>query len=570
MMTDHRLQRRNLRRTLFAGLLGLVGLAILLAAYSGYFHSSFHFDDSHVIENNVYIRSLKNAPQFFASAATTSSLPANSNYRPLVTLSLAIDYWLGQNSGPPNPLQFHVTQFILLVFLGVLLFFFFRHLVRSHAWRDEIALLASLVFCVHTVNTETLNIISSRSELLSALGILGAFLIYFYSSLGKRYFLYLLPMMLGALAKPPAVMFAPLLFVYVFLFETHDKPGRFFLSLKKTWPAFAGGFLLFVFVTRMEHPEAVYSTLSRWDYALNQPFVWFRYFSLFFIPVGLTADSDWKLLDHWYDTRFFAGLFLIGVLSSTAWLMSRRTALRPAAFGLAWFLLALLPASSFFPLAEITNEHRVFFPYIGLSLACVYGVVESLKKRPVCLLCLSLLITGGLAWGTYERNKVWRTEETLWYDVTLKSPTNGRALMNYGLTQMSQGKYRRAKEYFERALVFNPFYAALEINLGIVNSSLGDLQTAETHFQRALSLQPRFAEGHYFYGQWLNQQGRAFEAITHLETAVAISPALASARSLLMRLYATQGLEQKLQALVRQSLALWPEDPVAKSYLKKP
>jgi len=57
---------------------------------------------------------------------------------------------------------------------------------------------------------------------------------------------------------------------------------------------------------------------------------------------------------------------------------------------------------------------------------------------------------------------VWHNEETLWYDVTLKSPQNGRGLMNYGLTQMEKGDYVRALNYFTRALEFSPDYYVLE------------------------------------------------------------------------------------------------------------
>ena len=74
---------------------------------------------------------------------------------------------------------------------------------------------------------------------------------------------------------------------------------------------------------------------------------------------------------------------------------------------------------------------------------------------------------GGLAWGAHERNKVWHTEESLWYDVTVNSPRNGRGLMNYGLTQMELGRYEAALDYFNRAAVLNPNYYTLEVNLGM-------------------------------------------------------------------------------------------------------
>lgn len=79
-------------------------------------------------------------------------------------------------------------------------------------------------------------------------------------------------------------------------------------------------------------------------------------------------------MEHWYDTRFFAGLVLITCLAHLVWTCSQTLMWRPVAYGIVWFGLALLPSSSLFPLAEVANDHRLFFPYVGLSLAVVWGV----------------------------------------------------------------------------------------------------------------------------------------------------------------------------------------------------
>src|SRR5436190_20704642 len=94
--------------------LGCFGL--ILAAYSNFFHNAFHFDDSHVLETNLYVRSLTNAPRFFTDASTFSSLPANATYRPLTTLSLAVDYAL---AGGLRPAVYHASQLFFLVVLWV-------------------------------------------------------------------------------------------------------------------------------------------------------------------------------------------------------------------------------------------------------------------------------------------------------------------------------------------------------------------------------------------------------------------------------------------------------------------
>ncbi len=44
-----------------------VALLVTIASYANHFHNAFHFDDSHAIENNAYVRSIRNIPLFFTS-----------------------------------------------------------------------------------------------------------------------------------------------------------------------------------------------------------------------------------------------------------------------------------------------------------------------------------------------------------------------------------------------------------------------------------------------------------------------------------------------------------------------
>jgi tetratricopeptide (TPR) repeat protein len=564
----------------------LLCAGLLFLSYSDYFHNSFHFDDSHVVEENLHIRSLDNLSRFFTSASTGTSLPINAVYRPLVPVTLAMDYRLG---GGLDPWQFHVTQFALLAILGALLVPFYLHLIGNPArrwWYRYLALFMATLFCLHTTNTETLNIISHRSELLSAIGVISAFLLFFSASRGLSSYSCLIPMGIGALAKLPALIFAPISLVYALFYENQlslreigrpcnwPQVGR---SLLRTAPIFLVALGLFLFIRAMRHPEVELATTGRLEYLITQPFVWLHYVRLYFVPVGLTADTDWRVLEHWYDTRFFAGLLLVALLVGLTWLSSRSERGRPIAFGLSWFMLALLPSSSVIPLAEVSNEHRIFLPYIGLTLAtCWAGVLllQSLMNRRLLgsrgiavLACVvSVCLLAGHTLGTHQRNKTWRTEETLWLDVTRKSPSNGRALMNYGLTQMSQGKYERALEYFERATLHNPNYSTLEINLGIVRGELGDVERAEAHFFRALELAPRYHLAFYYYARWLIDQKRGPEARAHLERAVKLSPGNPISSHLLMDVYAAAGQTEELRSLVDRVLMINPGDAAARSY----
>ncbi len=508
-------------------------IALIAAAYANSFSNAFHFDDSHVIENNLYLRSLANVPRFFTDAHTFSSLPQNATYRPLVTLSLALDY----ARGGLNPRPFHETQILLLLITGAMLVAFFFPITGR--WP---ALFAATFFCVHTANTETMNLISARSELLSTIGLLGSFLLYQRSPFARRTLLYLIPLIIGALAKAPLVVFAPLLFAYALLIE-RQPPRR---ALRIALPSLIVGIALLAFLNRMNAPEWVGGGGSAIHYAMTQPFVWLHYARLFILPIGLTADSDWTSFAHWYDTRAVAGYAFLALLAYAI-----RKAKPEASFGLIWFAIALIPTSSFFPLAEVVNEHRIFFAYIGLVLA----VAALIPARALAI--VSIIVLTAHAIGTHERNKVWRTEETLWRDVIAKSPANGRAWMNYGLTQMARANYPAAKESFEHAATLTPNYSTLEINLGIVASATGDQASAERHFQRALALNPD-ASSHFFYARWLVAQARAPEAIPHLQRALTLSPALADARSLLLRLLSASGDERAANAFAAETRTIDP------------
>ncbi len=497
-------------------------MILFLAAYANSLDNSFHFDDSHVIESNAYLRSLRNVPLFFKDAHTFSSLPQNSTYRPLVTLSLALDYARGHGLAPR---QFHITQIALMLLTGVLLVVFFIPIAGE--WP---ALFAAALFCLHTANTETLNLISARSELISTIGLVATFILYQRSPFARRTLLYLIPLAIGALAKAPLVVFAPLLFVYAIAIEKKSWREALRISL----PPLILGIVLLVFLNSMNAPEWQSGGGSRYRYLITQPFIWLHYFRLFFLPAGLTADTDWTTFDHWYDTRAVAGYLFLVLLA--VWMIRsfRRDETRAVTFGIAWFAIALIP-TSIFPLAEVANEHRIFFAYIGMVLAVVMWIESHTAAMPrAWLMAGGVCVLLALAIGTRVRNETWKTEESLWADVVAKSPMNGRAWMNFGLTQMAKGDYKGAKASFDRAAIYVPYYSVLHINYGIVEGQLGDQPAAEREFRRALELNPD-ASSHFFFARWLVEQGRGPQALPHLRQALRMSPALELARSLLLR-----------------------------------
>lgn len=560
---------------------------LTLAAYSNSFHNSFHFDDAHTIANNLFIRNIANIPLFFKDSTTFSSLPTNQSYRPVVSATLAIDYWLG--NGLDDTFYFHLSMFIVFIIQGILMVFLYRRVFDCAARRQAnifMALLAVGWYLVHPANAETINYIISRSDSFSAMFIVLCFVMYGTSRICRTWHLYLLPLGLGMLTKPIACIFPVLLLFYIFLLEQQTSLPKLFSrnglrrlgeALKKTLPACVFTLGMLLLIKFMEPPTWTPGGASLFRYVITQPWVMLHYFLSFFLPVSLSADTDLSPFQSTADVRFFAGLLFLAVMLAAAVLTSTKRKLRPVCFGILWFFLTLLP-TSLIPLAEVMNDHRVFLPYIGLMLSVSWSaflLFDYCRRRMPQRACnaaaavlAALLLTAG-AYGTHQRNEVWKTEETLWKDVTEKSPKNGRGLMNYGLSLMAKGDYAGAEHYFLKALALTPRYATLHINLGVLNGATGKLEEAERFFKKAMDLQPRYPEGYYHYALFLNKQKRHAEAAAHLKKTLDLAPAHMEARHQLMALYRSQGDRQNAAALARQTLAIAPADPQALKLLQE-
>jgi tetratricopeptide (TPR) repeat protein len=557
-------------------------LLITLATYYNHFNNSFHFDDFHTIVNNANIRSLKNIPRFFTDGSTMSVLPQNQAYRPVTVTSLAIDYWI---AGDNYASYFQASTFILFLLQGVLMIFLFLkvfNLSVSNSRNVFIALFAACWYMVHPANAETINYIIARADVQSTLFVLLAFVLYIYSSFCRKTYLYLLAVGIGALCKPPTVMFAPLLFCYVLFFgeqlgvtDLFKKTHRteILSVVKKTLPSFIFCAFMYLLIDRLTPKTWEPGGTAPLQYLITQPFVILHYFCEFFLPTSLSADSDWKLLPSIWDIRFFSGCFFILLMLITAVYTSKKQILRPISFGIAWFFIALAPTSSIVPLGEVLNDHRMFFPFIGLviSVSWAIGLIltkyAAIIKKPA-IITPGILLIFGYAYGTYQRNKVWHTEESLWKDVTIKSPDNGRGLMNYAMVKSEQGDYNEAEIYLKKALKITPGYSFLYTNLGVVKEEQGDLKQAEYYYQMGAGLGGNYPDPLRFYARFLIRQRRYKDAIPFLHEAMRISPNYIAPRTQLMTVYSMLGEWDKLKQLATQTLQFSPGNPDVLSYLE--
>ena len=518
-------------------------LAVLLAAYANHFHNSFHFDDWHTIVNNTSIRELRNVPLFFLDATTFSAVPGNQSYRPLVSTLLAIDYRLGHGL---EPFWFHLSISVLFIALTLLLAFVIHHLLDSGAapLPGSIALVTAAWYALHPANADTINYIISLSEVISALGVVASFAVYFAFPRVRRYYFYVLPAAIAILAKPTSAIFAVLFAVFCLLFPDPAVAGRRSRERERHVDVAMLVVIcavLLLFVQHMTPRSWTPGAVNAHNYLITQPYVALLYFKTFFWPTGLSAVYDLKPFVTTGDTRFWIGLAFAVFISAAAIMTAIWKRTRMIGFGLLWFLIALLP-TSLFPLAEVMNDHRTFLPYIGLVIAIAgaapkaFGVARLDRQQrwaKIAATCAVALFLCANAYATFQRNKVWKTEETLWHDVVLKSPGNGIGLMSYGIQLMAKGDFAGALDYFHRAQHITPRYPALLINLAIAENATRQSAEAEQHFNEALRLAPSSPGSYTYYARYLLSHSRADEARALLQSALELSPNDLYARELL-------------------------------------
>ena len=141
----------------------LVLSAVTMAVYWVSFFNGFVWDDEFIIAKNPAIRQITSLPDLLLSPDVVKPY-----YRPLNRATYLLDYWLFGM----NPLPFHAVN-IVIHLLNV----FLLYLVCCKVATDRVsAFIAALIFAVHPINTESVNFISARNNLLSLFFSLGAFL----------------------------------------------------------------------------------------------------------------------------------------------------------------------------------------------------------------------------------------------------------------------------------------------------------------------------------------------------------------------------------------------------------
>lgn len=494
-------------------------LPILLGAlaYANAPWGGFHFDDAHAIVENPAIRALGNFGRFFSDATTFSVLPQNQSYRPLLLVTYALTSALTGVRGP----AFLVVNLLIHLACVALFLALVRRVLRllGRDADDRLVLLAASIFAVHPIFSECVNYVSARSESLCAAFTLAAAVLYLRSREERRtgpLALAAAAMACAALVKTVTCTLPLVLVAFEAAAAQREPPRR--VAGRVAWilaPALGG----LALVAQMTPALAIRSASSftRLEYFRSELPAILHYLTLFAWPAGQSADPAYPSAQSFLEIRVvLAAMTLLGALAFAVQALLRRRGVA-LALSVIWFLAFILPSSSFFPLAELTNEHRpylaalAFCPWLAAALLRGTGRLLALEgpagsRAGLAAAAGTLALLGTL---TVARNRVWRSDEALWGDVVAQAPGSARAQMNYGLALMAEGRFEQAEPRLREALRLAPFYPYAYVNLAQWLLARGRAQEGRDLLDRAVALGPDLIYAHLYRGLAAEKLGEA-------------------------------------------------------------
>jgi tetratricopeptide (TPR) repeat protein len=419
--------------------------------------------DAPLIEHGGSLGDFLSSP-FWAKGAFSAE--STSYYRPLVTLSFALDSAVHGK----NPAGYHLTNVALHATNALLL----HALLKKHGARAATAALLAAGWALLPRLAEAAAWISGRTDLLASLFTFGALLAW-GPSLGRRVVAALL-IGLGLLAKESAA--AGVLALAAGAWAARGPmPRRFSRTLIELAPL--GAVLALYAALRLQavglHDEvADLGALSRLRTSLEAVGTYAAMLIDAFRPravigrIGVTSVGG-----------LAAGIAVVALLAALFRFRSRLGSGTATSLGLCFG--ALLPVLHIVPIPLLTlaADRFLYLPAAGLALAVVPALdrfLGELRARWAGALAVVAL----LAIVTFERVALWSDEIEFWVETYLETPkTNSAAAKELAGVYFRAGLFEDALILSERALRYDdPRRKNAEYNAGLCLVRLG-------HYDRA-------------------------------------------------------------------------------------
>ena len=556
-------------------------ILVLVAAgtYANSLNGPFIFDDLHAVVGNEHIRRL------WPLSHTLSAPPQSPvSGRPVVSLTLAINFWLGGL----YPAGYHVLNISVHVLCALALFGIIRQTLQLESLRGQfgantswIALACALIWMAHPLQTECVNYITQRIE-----SIMGLFyLLTLYCAIrgvehATRPWWHgasILCCGLGMASKEVMVTAPLMVLLYDRIFVYHSgklmwqQRMMLYLGLVTTWAVLAA----LMWWGPRSQSVGFGQSVSGLDYALNQCIMIVHYVRLAIWPHPLALDYGLpESVSILAAAPYMAAL--LGMLTLTVLALWRWPRI---GFLGASFLLILGPTSSFVPIStEVGAERRMYLPLASLVVLGVLVaslVIKFAARRlhrghessrvpntSVFSGLMLVLFVSPLIGATVHRNGQYGSELSIWQSAVDARPNNYRVHNQLGVALKKQYQLKKITKHLEqsgkhlrRAIDLRSDYADAHSNLGVVLALRGDLTGAIHHLRQAVTIDDHFGNAYNNLGLARYLQGHVDEAIQHYRRAIELGAGHANTHSNLATALADQGNTD--QAVKHYREALW-------------
>lgn len=562
----------------------LVLAAAVAMVYAPAATAPFLFDD---FDSVIFNPSITRLWPLWGTSAEPGPLnpPAQipTSGRPLVNLTLAVNASLGGGT-----LGYHLFNMLLHLANAWLVWAIVARTLKQERFggrfseaANALALLAALVWAVHPLQTEAVEYITQRTELMVAL----CYLSTLYASIrwfaaapsGPRgAWLALATVACAAgMACKEVMVTAPLV---VLLYQWTFIGGSARAMARSSWPLYAGlacGWLVLL-ALNYNSPRAnsagtgVGLPLATWW--LTQCQVLCMYLRLVVWPWPLSIHYEMPYLDT--IGAAWPWLLATGVLIvATVYLLARRS---PLGFAGAFVLGVLSPTSLTPIITEVAAERRMYLPLAALAAilvmagffaarALVRRLVGARVDEVVSRLALIVSVIGFvlfanvLAMVSSRRLALFESPRAMWEDVLRHQPENACAHANLGIELYNAGRSEASLEHFEAAMRIEPKRVKKTgTDLGNALVVLGRADEAIGQFETVLSKWPDYAPAHAGLGSALLTAGRAQDAIAPLKRAIELQPRSVEAQMNLAIALSNVGKTSEAVAGLEAGLKLQP------------
>jgi len=401
---------------------------------------------------------------------------------------------------------------------------------------------------VHPVLSQAVVWIPGRNDSMLTTFALATFLFLFQYIKSSNWLwlpLHFAALFLTLLTKESGIILPVLCFGYVWLF-TKTEAKRYTVLL-------AGWFIVgavWFYMRSISIDPLIKPTAA--EYAadfINRLPLFIQYIGKSLLPFNLSVFPMQN------DTSIVYGIIAAILLAGLLY-FNKSSDKKKIIFGLAWFILFLLPA--FFVPTQINEqafEHRLYLPIIGILLLLEQTILfadnSTLNPKTVFWFGLGIIFVFTII--NYQHQQKFKNEMTFWENAVLDSPSSSYAHKLLGVKYFNKKKFSESKEEIQEALRIdsteryaNYYYAK---NLFQLNSKD---PKAEYYMLKEEKFHAGFIDNLFDLAKWNFEKGDKAQAQFYLEECVRTNPSFMSAKNNLILLLVEQGEKQKALDYINQ------------------